>query len=273
MKNFADIVDSEKSQDKKKEGLEQLNEKVKELKEEYKVNVTFLTNHDVKNYLNLLDDLTKFYNDLKEKIYPKKKFAFSKKEKIKEEKSYLKEDEIGKNEEKREMQRNLQEDYVIKNVGKDKIVVTEEQLTGKNNLIIENVESCEIYILLNLKACYLKNIKNSKLMIGSVTGGTHITNCETSHVYMATHQLRIHETKHTHFNILVSSNPIIENCSGLVFSPLRLEYEIKQRVLESANLHSVKNKWDSVLDFKWHKKEKSPNFRIENDTEILKVNF
>ena len=42
---------------------------------------------------------------------------------------------------------------------------------------------------------------------------------------LITHQLRIHKTFQTLFSILVSSNPIIEDCSDLMFSSLKINYK------------------------------------------------
>ncbi len=34
-----------------------------------------------------------------------------------------------------------------------------------------------------------------------------------------------------------------------------------------------KNKWNVVLDFKWHKKEKSPNFDLDENSQNLELIF
>ena len=60
------------------------------------------------------------------------------------------------------------------------------------------------------------------------------------------------------FNIFVTSNPIIENSKDLKFS----SWEDLELNVEKGNNHLISNlnKWNCVLDFNWHKKEKSPNF-------------
>ena len=114
----------------------------------------------------------------------------------------------------------------------EKLILKKEEIGDKNNLIIENISNCEIYILHNFKACYLKDISHSKIFIGSVSGGTHITNCSSSFIYLASHQLRIHQTTNTAFFIISNSNPIIENCSELIFSPLNITYPTLEENLE-----------------------------------------
>ena len=115
-------------------------------------------------------------------------------------------------------------DLVIKNKLNETLILNESEFIGKNNLIIENVESSQIYILFNFKACYIKNFTNSKIFLGSINGGTHINDSNNSKFYLATHQLRIHKTHNTLFSIIVSSNPIIEDCSNLLFSPQNINY-------------------------------------------------
>ena len=115
-------------------------------------------------------------------------------------------------------------DLLLKNKSNEKLILRENEFIGKNNLIIENIENCEIYILFNFKACYIKNITSSKIYLGSINGGTHINDCKNCKFYLATHQLRIHKTLQTQFSIIVSSNPIIEDCSNLLFSPLNITY-------------------------------------------------
>lgn len=40
-----------------------------------------------------------------------------------------------------------------------------------------------------------------------------------------------------------------------------------------AKIDVNKNKWNLVLDFKWHKKEKSPNFDLKDDVCVLELIF
>ena len=114
---------------------------------------------------------------------------------------------------------------IILNKLNEKIIFNIDDVKDRNSLLLENLENCEIYILFNFKALYAKHIKNCKIFVGSISGGSHITDCNDTSFYLITHQLRIHETNNTNFHIMVSSNPIIEDCNGLVFSCLQIEYK------------------------------------------------
>ena len=89
-----------------------------------------------------------------------------------------------------------------------------------------------------------------------------MTDCYNCVFYLVTHQLRIHKTIDTTFNIISASSPIIEDCSGLKFKQLMDDYDKLEEILNLSKIDKTKNKWNSILDFKWHKKEKSPNFEI-----------
>jgi len=172
--------------------------------------------------------LTKKYNDFKEKILPKKKFAFSLKNAQKNPSdNIIKSEEVSssKNEINFIETTKNNDEIVISNKSNEKIFFSLEDIKDRNSLFIENLKDCDVYILFNFKAFYAKEIKRCKLFIGSIYGGSHITDCIDSSIYLVTHQLRIHKTHNTNFSIIVSSNPIIEDCSGLIFSNLKIKYQ------------------------------------------------
>lgn len=221
----------------------------------------------------MLDSITKIYADLKEKANPRKKFAFSNLKKsntntglssnlttdmIKNStnnasgasffsvstndsfhhnsNSNCNNGEILPSPENPFKPSDLNsEDYTIKDLKDQKIHVSSEKVLGKNNLIIENISNCDLFLLHSFKACYLKNISNCKIYVGGVAGGTHITNLTDSFVYLATHQLRIHTTHNSTFSVIVMSNPIIEDCSKLVFKDLNLKFKDKEEIYEVNN--------------------------------------
>ena len=72
---------------------------------------------------------------------------------------------------------------------------------------------------------YLKNIKNSKIYVCAVKAASFIdgsvgTPESPNELYIASHQIRIHNSYNTVFNLIARSNPIIEHCDQLIFSNL-----------------------------------------------------
>jgi len=123
------------------------------------------------------------------------------------------------------------------------------------------------------KLATLKNLKKCNVYIGSINGGAHITECDNCNIYIATHQLRIHKAHNSCFSIISSSNPIIEDCTKLIFSPLNINFKEKENILKAAGLTVEKNKWNAVYDFKWHKKEKSPNYDYNDNNKIIEIDL
>jgi hypothetical protein len=66
----------------------------------------------------------------------------------------------------------------------------------------------------------LKNINQSLIIAGRVAGPVHITGLANSILVVSARQARIHECKNVDIYLHCGSHPIIEDCSGMRFSPL-----------------------------------------------------
>ena len=249
--------------------LDAITEKVKLHREEFYNVMEFLPGHDKLAYSKKYEEKLERVSQLKNELIPKKKFAFSSKNKTKENKG-VKPQEAKSYPSKITNSFN-ETDLIIKDFLDQEKKFTAEEVKNKNNIIIENITNCTLYLLFNFKACYIKNINNCKIYIGSVSGGTHITNADDSFIYLITHQLRIHQSKQNHFFILINSNPIIEHCTRNVFSPLRIKYSNSDEILKLSGVDESKNKFDQVQDFQWLKQEKSPNFEVRIDNETVQI--
>lgn len=258
-----------KTAEEKKKALDDITNKIKIYREEYYNVMEFLPAYDKLQYSKNYDEELGKVDKLREKLFPKKKFAFSKANK--------KQNEIKKEkqEEKTEQVINVNEiseaDLIIKDLNNFTKKYNQEEISGKNNLLIENINNCNITILYNFKACYINNCEKCNIYLGSISGGTHITNCKESNFYLMTHQLRVHQTTKTHFFVLINSNPIIENSKENIFHPLKIKYKEYENNLKISGLNEENNKWNLVQDFQWLKKDKSPNFDIDDKNEIIEI--
>jgi len=219
--DISNLDEKQFSKEELSEKIEIITTELKNLKENFLNNANFLINNDKYRYMSNLEELHSLLEEKKEIVNPRPKFSFSNKSKVAK-----KTNEIFSPNEIKNIILSEDEslDYILKDKSDCLITVTNEEINEKNNLILENLKNCEVRILHFFKAFYLKNIQNCTILIGSVGGGSHITNVLDSFVYLATHQLRIHDSFRTNFNIITSSNPIIENSSELKFSPLNLDY-------------------------------------------------
>lgn len=66
----------------------------------------------------------------------------------------------------------------------------------------------------------LKNIQDSLIICGRVTGPIHITGVENSVIITACRQFRMHGSKKVDVYLHCSSRPIIEDCDAIRFAPL-----------------------------------------------------
>ena len=264
---------STKTDKEKKDTLEAITNKIKLYREDFYNVMEFLPGYDKLQYSKNYEEELEKVNNLRNKLFPKKKFAFSKVNKkqneINKEKKELekKADETNK----KEINEISETDLVIKDLNECNKKYTKEEIKGKNNILMENIKDCTIYLLFDFKACYINNCSKCNIYLGSISGGTHITHCSESNIYLMTHQLRIHQTTKTHFYVLINSNPIIEYSKENVFHPLKIKYDEYQNNLKVSGINENNNKWDQVQDFQWLKKDKSPNFETDDTNENIEI--
>ena len=107
--------------------------------------------------------------------------------------------------------------------------------------------------------------------MAAVSGASFIDFAVGCEIFMATHQLRIHNSTDTNFLIIARSNPIIEHCSSLGFGNLKeTEFGIQDAYLgiqKDADLDGTRNLFDQVHDFNWLKQDHSPNWKVVSASE------
>lgn len=101
----------------------------------------------------------------------------------------------------------------------------------------------------------LKNIRDSLVVCGRVTGPTHITDVTSSTIVVAAGQFRMHGSKDVDVYLWCGSRPIIEDCEGIRFFTLPENYITEE-------IPAGKNQYDQIDDFKWLKQEPSPHFQV-----------
>jgi hypothetical protein len=94
-----------------------------------------------------------------------------------------------------------------------------DEYTGKENVIIENVENCTVILPFLVKCLFVKNIKSCRIYVGAVSGASFINESLDSQIFIQSHQIRIHNSLTTAFFLTAKSNPIIEHCCELTFGP------------------------------------------------------
>ncbi|KAJ5766928.1 uncharacterized protein N7511_004544 [Penicillium nucicola] len=102
----------------------------------------------------------------------------------------------------------------------------------------------------------VKNIKESLLVCGNVSGPAHITGVENTVMVVSCRQFRMHNCKDVDVYLSCSSNPIIEDCSNIRFGRIPKAYALNH------DRPDHEDRWSQVEDFKWIKPEPSPNWSL-----------
>ena len=98
----------------------------------------FLPGYDKLQYSKNYDEELEKVNNLKNKLFPKKKFAFSKANKKQNDHIKEKKDEVETKEQKKEIKDISEEDLVIKDLINISKKYEIEEIKGKNNILIKN---------------------------------------------------------------------------------------------------------------------------------------
>lgn len=120
----------------------------------------------------------------------------------------------------------------------------------------------------SLQALYLHRLKRCHVQAGPVLGATLADGLDACTLMVATQQLRVHHAQASQLCVCVSSDPVIEHCSGLRFAPLRaLPYEQYEELACAARISDDRNKWRAVQDFQNPGHASSPNWSVLPEAE------
>jgi len=133
---------------------------------------------------------------------------------------------------------------------------------------VTDCSDCVIRLEGLLLSLQMRNLsKCTVIVIGHVKGATMVFGLVDCQIYLASAQVRIHETNRTLFSLRVRSNPIIEDSTDLTFSPLDsgsigvLSEGERQGITEGADDLSEENGlWGAVNDFNWIRDTPSPSW-------------
>ena len=56
----------------------------------------------------------------------------------------------------------------------ENVVKTAAEYEGKENVIIENITNCIIVLPFSIKCLYVKNIKQTRIYVGSISGASFV---------------------------------------------------------------------------------------------------
>ena len=128
---------------------------------------------------------------------------------------------------------------------------------------LKNLKDCQITINADLKTLYLENLSNCKLNCGIIDGSLFGQHIDKSEIKVVAHQIRIHHTHFTKFNVFVTSNMIVEDSKDITVTPLKpSELSPEMSIFfNDSKFKGLENKWENVKDFNWIRDDPSPNVK------------
>lgn len=247
------LTDVEKNSTETAEHFHVILQRISELQEFLNDSKTFLPAYNMKKCSNEIKDVTKHYEQMHEKILPKKKFAFGNRPK-----AAVK----AKVEDKFEpINKSIiyKEDCGFKNRTNENLILSEDQTLSKD-IALDMLSNCNVFIC-GLPSTVRVSLLSSCKIFACANTSIFVENCKDTIFMCASQQLRIHDTVATDFYIYVTSSAIIENCKQLRFAPLLLDSPLIKRSFEMANFNETNNNWKIINDFDWLSSyESSPNW-------------
>ena len=222
----------------------------------------FLPPYDSKKCQTTLTDLNSKFQELQERVKPKKKFGF----KSRKQKVVTKLPEVSK--------LSLAEDcvdtvskagtsgYSLKEMTGQTVVVRGEEARGQD-LSLSHLERCRVEILGSPQTLHLSNITNCTILSGPVSTSVMVDGCQDSRLAISCQQLRTHSTTNSDIYLHTTARAIIEDCRGVRVAPYNWTYPGMEEDYLTAGLDTNINHWDQLGDFNWLSTDRpSPNWSV-----------
>ncbi|RLN90221.1 hypothetical protein BBJ28_00016660 [Nothophytophthora sp. Chile5] len=132
----------------------------------------------------------------------------------------------------------------------------------RRDLNFSHLTNCVVLVCVETSAIRGDSLKNCVFYTGAVFGSVWLETCDGCEFFVACRQLRVHLSTATAFHLRIASHPIIEDCQQMQFGPYRLQFDGLKTQLERLGLLKDSGLWAKVNDFKWHKAQQSPNWRL-----------
>ncbi|EZF97559.1 hypothetical protein H113_02442 [Trichophyton rubrum MR1459] len=119
----------------------------------------------------------------------------------------------------------------------------------------------------SFSTCIFRDSCDSLAIFGKVDGPAFISDVIDSVVVVKCHQFRMHECNNVVVYLSCATNPIIEGCVDIKFSPLPGAFVSTSG--SSTQNGKQADKWSLVEDFNWLKPEPSPNWSVLEDEKAV----
>ena len=252
---------------------EKISNRIQLLQNFFNDHVTHISLFEQRKAQEHLTKLSTHSAQIRNDLFPKKKFTFKSKKNLTTASKLVEDTEIKQQQHLKDKisDKNLNDlarnhTCTIQDCSDQTIVKTEEELLNAD-IGIMNTKNCIIKLFGNPSVVHINNIENTVILCGPLSGTAFVNKCKNSKLTLACHQLRIHDSIDTDFYINVSSRTIIENCKSVRFAPYSWSYRNMKNQVE------IGDNWKMIDDFNWLVlNQKSPNWEFIEENERLKWN-
>eukprot|EP00013_Stygamoeba_regulata_P001906 CAMPEP_0177630436 /NCGR_PEP_ID=MMETSP0447-20121125/1209_1 /TAXON_ID=0 /ORGANISM="Stygamoeba regulata, Strain BSH-02190019" /LENGTH=341 /DNA_ID=CAMNT_0019131841 /DNA_START=151 /DNA_END=1176 /DNA_ORIENTATION=+ len=130
------------------------------------------------------------------------------------------------------------------------------------DLSLHRLERVRFTYLLQSTVVRITHARHCTIVLAPVTSSVFVDHCEECIFYVASHQVRIHNSVSCTFYTHAQSPPIIEDCSSLRFAPYLCGSSFAERALQTLGWSEENQNWSKVVDFRWLKQGPSPNWIV-----------
>nr|XP_033795677.1 tubulin-specific chaperone C [Geotrypetes seraphini] len=219
--------------------------------------VRFLPPYDLRQAQEALQRLQAALGDGRERLRPKKKFAFTCRKK---EASAPAEPSAPRA--PAALPPPPAAESGISGLECETLVKGADEVQGRD-VLLSHLRNCTVKLLGSPSTLHVRHVRDSRVLCGPVATSVLVDECAGCVFAFPCQQLRTHRTRDTKVYLQVTSRAILEDCSGVQFAPFSWSYEGLDRDFEISGLDRSKNNWSHVDDFNWLVRDvKSPNWSI-----------
>lgn len=119
-------------------------------------------------------------------------------------------------------------DLVIWKKRNETVIVHPSEYEGKDTVVLENIENCDIYVPFVMNNFYVKNTYYSRIYCGYVLGTAFIETTSKSSYQVYSTFVKVLKANECNFGLWCWFTPTIEDCIKLKFGPCMFEYKSRE---------------------------------------------
>ncbi|NWU69869.1 TBCC protein, partial [Pterocles burchelli] len=133
----------------------------------------------------------------------------------------------------------------------------------QRDVVLSELRGCRVRLRGNANTLRVRDCRGCTVLCGPISTSAVVDGCSDCLLVLACQQLRTHRTRDSQFYVQVTSRAVIEDCTKVCFAPYSWSYPGIENDFESSGLDRNKNNWNLVDDFNWLVTDKpSPNWSL-----------